>query len=66
MFKTTTIYQTEITTRLDKIMPNGLPSNAFINKGRCAIGGTYMEIINKRRPSIIVVPNINILIDKQQ
>jgi len=45
-------------------MPNGLPSNAFINKGRCAIGGTYMEITNKLRSSIIVVPNISILIDK--
>lgn len=34
-----------------------IPSNAIINKGRCGIGGTTLEI-NSSRHSIIIVPNI--------
>lgn len=63
--KTNTItFKVNPKTRLDKIFTNGLPVNAFINKGRCAIGGTYLEIMNKLRCSIIVVPNISIILNK--
>ena len=41
-----------------------LPSNAFINKGWCGNGATTLEITNKRRSSIIIVPNIFIVKDK--
>lgn len=34
-----------------------IPSNTIINKGRCGIGGTTLEL-NSKRHSIIVVPNI--------
>lgn len=40
-----------------------IPSNAIINKGRCGIGGTYLEIIAERN-SIIVVPTNAIIDDK--
>ena len=40
-----------------------IPSNAIINKGRCGVGGTYLEIIAKR-DSIIVVPTNAIIDDK--
>ncbi|MGF7041925.1 DEAD/DEAH box helicase family protein [Mucilaginibacter lappiensis] len=66
MYKTTTTYVVDPKTRLDKIMPNGLPINAFIDKGRCAIGGTYSEIKNKKRCTFIVVPNISIEHSKQR
>lgn len=66
MYQTTTTYLVDPTTRLDKIMPLGLPINAFIDKGRCAIGGTYLEINKKDRCSLIVVPNISIEHSKQR
>jgi hypothetical protein len=65
MYKTITTYVVDPKTRLDKIMPDGIPVNAFIDKGRCAIGGTYSEITNKRRSSLIPVPNISILLCKK-
>jgi hypothetical protein len=40
-----------------------LPSNAIINKGRCGIGGTYLEI-EAQRNSIIIVPTNAIIDDK--
>ena len=43
-----------------------LPSNAFINKGRCGNGGTTLEIRNKKRSSIISVPNVIIVLDKAE
>jgi len=61
MFKTKTTYTVDPKLRLDKIFRNGLPINSFINKGRCGIGGTYLELTNESRSSIIVVPNITIL-----
>lgn len=51
-------------TRLDKIFPDGLPVNAFIDKGRCAIGATYGEIAKKDRCTIIVVPSLSIIDSK--
>jgi len=50
---------------LDKIF-TCLPSNAFINKGRCGIGGTTLELNYKKRCSIIVAPTVGILIDKEK
>ncbi|MFC0515158.1 DEAD/DEAH box helicase family protein [Mucilaginibacter angelicae] len=66
MYQSTTTYNVAPTIRLDKIMPHGLPINSFIDKGRCAIGGTYSEINNKTRCTIIVVPNISIELSKQR
>ncbi|MDB5004927.1 MAG: hypothetical protein JWQ34_3152 [Mucilaginibacter sp.] len=40
-----------------------LPSNAFIHKGRCGIGGTTLEILAKRC-SIIIVPTKGIITSK--
>ena len=65
MFKTTTTYLVSPKTRLDKVFPNGIPVNAFLDKGRCSIGGTYREITDKSRCSIIPVPNVSILHDKK-
>jgi hypothetical protein len=45
MFKTTTNYHVDPKLRLDKIFTDGLPINSFIDKGRCAIGATYGEIM---------------------
>jgi hypothetical protein len=49
---------------LDKVFTY-LPVNAFINKGRCGIGGTTLELDNRTRCSIIVAPTVGILIDKK-
>jgi hypothetical protein len=65
MYKTTTTHLVSAKLRIDKIFPDGLPVNAFIDKGRCAIGATTNEIKNLRRCTFIVVPNISILIGKQ-
>jgi hypothetical protein len=65
MFNTTKTYTVGTQVRLDKIFVNGLPKNGFVNKGRCAIGGTFMEIMNKSRCTLIAVPNISILLNKQ-
>lgn len=40
-----------------------LPTNSFINKGRCGVGGTHLELKTKRN-SIIVVPIKGIITDK--
>ncbi|NVM67098.1 hypothetical protein FHW88_005419 [Mucilaginibacter sp. SG538B] len=66
MYKLTTTYVVSPKTRLDKIMPVGVPINAFIDKGRCGIGATYGEIKNKDRCTLIAVPNISILLCKQK
>lgn len=41
-----------------------LPNNSFINKGRCGIGGTTLELKTERN-TIIVVPTIGIIEDKK-
>ncbi|WP_354431644.1 MULTISPECIES: hypothetical protein [unclassified Mucilaginibacter] len=51
---------------LDKIYANGLPVNTILDKGRCGIGATTIELLFKERCSLIVVPNTNILINKQR
>lgn len=64
MFNTTTYYTLEPTDYIYKAFSQ-LPSNAFINKGKCGIGATNLEIKNKSRPSIIVASTVAILLDKQ-
>jgi hypothetical protein len=48
---------------LHKAFPT-IPSNSIIHKGRCGIGGTFMEITCLRH-SIIVVPNTSIILNKK-
>lgn len=60
--KTTYNYVVKISTRLSEIFGT-IPSNAIIDKGRCGIGGTYLELIAERN-SIIVVPT-NAIIDNK-
>ena len=62
-FKSITIHKVDKTAYLDKIFAY-IPVNAFINKGRCGIGATTLEIKNAGRCSIIVSPTIGILKDK--
>lgn len=40
-----------------------IPSNCLFNKGVTGCGGTHLEIISDRN-SIILVPNINLVISK--
>lgn len=65
MFKTTTCYYVAPTDFLDKVFPSRILPSGFINKGRCAIGGTQMEILNMLRCAIITVPNISIIKSKK-
>jgi len=58
-------HKLHVTDYLDKAFPNEqLPMNAIIEKGKCGIGGTYMELNDTTRKSIIVVPTIGIIEDK--
>ena len=63
--KKLTEYKLHVTDYLDKAFPNEqLPMNAIIEKGKCGIGGTYMELKDTSRKSIVVVPTIGIIEDK--
>lgn len=63
--KKTETFTLQVTDYLDKAFPDKhLPMNAIIEKGKCGIGGTYMELMDKSRKSIIVVPTIGIIEDK--
>lgn len=58
-------YKLHVTDYLDKAFTDkALPTNAIIEKGRCGIGGTFLELTNKNRKSIIVVPTTGIIEDK--
>jgi hypothetical protein len=63
MFNCYLSYTVGTTVYLDKIFTR-LPANAFINKGRCGIGATSLELWNLDRCSIIVAPTKGILKDK--
>lgn len=65
MFKQIFTYYVGATDRLHKVFTNKILPSGFINKGRCGIGGTHMEIYNLLRCSIIVVPNISIIKSKK-
>ncbi|WP_157288093.1 DEAD/DEAH box helicase family protein [Pedobacter cryoconitis] len=60
--QTTYNYTLGVTDRLSKAF-EVIPSNSIINKGRCGIGGTYLEI-KANRNSIIIVPTHSIIEDK--
>ncbi|MDP3467254.1 MAG: hypothetical protein Q8S11_02895 [Daejeonella sp.] len=64
MFKTTTNYTVTTDTFMSDIFRDGLPVNAFIHKGRCAIRGTSIELEKKTRTTLIIVPNISIILGK--
>jgi len=51
-------------TYMSHIFPNGLPIGSFIDKGRCGIGGTTIELKDKSRSTLIIVPNVSILLGK--
>ena len=65
MFNSFYPYTIGPTDYIDKVFTY-LPANAFINKGRCGIGGTTLELNNKNRCSIIVAPTVGILKDKKK
>ncbi|HKG07186.1 MAG TPA: hypothetical protein VKB19_12040 [Pedobacter sp.] len=60
--QTTYNYRLKVKHRLSEVF-SVIPSNAIINKGRCGIGGTYLEI-KAQRNSIIVVPTNAIIESK--
>lgn len=55
-------FEVDIDARLSEIF-NLIPNNSIINKGRCGIGGTYLEL-KAERNSIIIVPT-NAIIDNK-
>jgi hypothetical protein len=60
--QTTYTYRLKVNHRLNRAF-HIIPDNAIINKGRCGIGGTYLEI-KAQRNSIIIVPT-NAIIDNK-
>jgi len=60
--QTTYNYRLKVKHRLNKAFPI-IPNNAIINKGRCGVGGTYLET-RAQRNSIIIVPT-NAIIDNK-
>jgi len=52
--------------RLDKIFPNGIPSNIILDKTVCGIGATYSEIEIAKRNSIIIEPNVPVIMGKEK
>ena len=51
--------------RLSDIFPDGIPTNTIIDKTICGIGATYLEI-NIDRDSIIIEPNVTVIIGKMK
>ena len=49
--------------RMSDIFPDGIPTNTIIDKTICGIGATYLEI-NTDRDSIIIEPNVPVIIGK--
>ncbi|WP_316832793.1 hypothetical protein [Pedobacter aquatilis] len=66
MYKTQRTYIVGKNDYLDKVFRDKILPSGFIDKGRCGIGGTTMEILYTGRCSIITVPNISILKCKKQ
>ena len=58
-----TVIKLKLTDYMDEAF-DVIPSNAFINKGRCGVGGTHLEL-NTDRNTILVVPNTSVIIDKK-
>ena len=51
---------------LDSVYPNGIPSNIILDKTICGIGATYLEIEKAQRHSIIIEPNVPVIIGKEK
>ena len=62
-YKNQKTYTLKLTDYIDKVF-KVIPSNAFINKGRCGVGGTQLEL-NTHRNTIFIVPNRGIIEDKK-
>jgi hypothetical protein len=65
MFRTHHVYHVDPTDFLDKVFTNKVLPSGFINKARCSIGGTKLEIDNKERCSIITVSHTSIIKSKK-
>ncbi len=64
MYKTTTRHLVSVKTVMAQIFKEGLPVNSFINKGRCAIRATSLELEWKVRITLLIVPNVSIILSK--
>ena len=64
MFKTNKTYTVSVETVMSQIFPEGLPVNSFIHKGRCAIRATSLELESKSRITLLIVPNVSIILNK--
>jgi len=65
MFNNEFKYIISETAWIGQVFRKRLPENAFIDKGRCAIGGTTLETKYKKRTTIMIVSNIGIILSKQ-
>ena len=52
--------------RLDAVYGDGIPTNIILNKTICGIGATYLEIEIAKRHSIIIEPNIPVIVGKER
>lgn len=64
MSKTNTTYTVSVETVMAQIFKDGLPVNSFIHKGRCAIRATSLELEWKIRITLLIVPNVSIILSK--
>ena len=51
---------------LDSVFPNGIPTNIILDKTVCGIGATHLEIEKAQRHSIIIEPNVPVIIGKER
>ena len=51
--------------KLKSVFKNGIPTNVILDKTICGIGATYLEIETKRN-SIIIEPNVPVIIGKER
>ena len=51
--------------KLDSVFPEGIPTNTIIDKTICGCGATWLEIHSDRN-SIIIEPNVPVIISKEQ
>lgn len=62
-FKSEESYTLKVTDFIGEAF-NQIPTNAFVDKGRCGIGGTTREVDNKTRNTIFVCPSNAVITDK--
>ncbi|MCL2312419.1 MAG: hypothetical protein FWC41_08045, partial [Firmicutes bacterium] len=51
---------------LTDIFTEGIPSNTILDKTKCGIGATYLEITFDHRHSIIIEPNVPVITGKKE